>query len=633
MHDERRIRAEQPGRVDALAQQSRHRGGFGIGPAALHPRSVARCLGRSTESVSPPEYGRSHALRRPGRPSSGHRRRDPADVLGRARRASTCSSTTSWSATAACPARPSRCGCRASSRRCGPATRARASTPTCSSSPTACCRPRCTRPPRSRPPGSSPRSTCRRCPGRRCAGRRARSATRRCTSTRWSASCRSASAATASRLPQRRLPRRHPGRARLHLRHLRRGDEDQLRDLPALLGVPLGRARRRRDQHPGADLQRQGRGPALPRPPQHPARRHAARTGTATLGLDAGAFRRSRCTRRRAGRPDAQPDVASRTQACPRFYWTIAEFCTDGLLPFVFADADDDRQQYTMVVHVGAALKRDGTAADDGGVAIDGADAAHLPRPRRLHRRKVTDDDRAARLGRRGHRPRHGQRVRAPAALVAARARPHHPRRPARARAPPHRHRRRPGHRRRPAQPARPRPSGSSSASCCSPSSSARSRAGTAKPLLFVVLDELNKYAPRDGDSPIKEILLDIAERGRSLGVVLIGAQQTASEVERRIIANSAIRVVGRLDPAEASRPEYGFLPAAHQKRGDDRQAGHDVRDPARDPGAAGRRVPVPGVGDPARPSAAAQPGRQPAPPPFPTTRSTASRAAPARSR
>jgi len=85
--------------------------------------------------------------------------------------------------------------------------------------------------------------------------------------------------------------------------------------------------------------------------------------------------------------------------------------------------------------------------------------------------------------------------------------------------------------------------------------------------LLFVVLDELNKYAPRDGDSPIKEILLDVAERGRSLGIILIGAQQTASEVERRVIANSALRVVGRLDPAEATRPEYGFLPSAHQQR------------------------------------------------------------------
>ncbi|RTR30821.1 ATP-binding protein [Deinococcus radiophilus] len=84
---------------------------------------------------------------------------------------------------------------------------------------------------------------------------------------------------------------------------------------------------------------------------------------------------------------------------------------------------------------------------------------------------------------------------------------------------------------------------------------------------VFVVLDELNKYAPRDGDSPIKDVLLDIAERGRSLGIILIGAQQTASEVERRIVSNAAIRVVGRLDMAEAERPEYRFLPPSFRMR------------------------------------------------------------------
>jgi DNA helicase HerA-like ATPase len=83
---------------------------------------------------------------------------------------------------------------------------------------------------------------------------------------------------------------------------------------------------------------------------------------------------------------------------------------------------------------------------------------------------------------------------------------------------------------------------------------------GTSRPLFFVVLDELNKYAPREGWSPIRDVLLDIAERGRSLGVSLFGAQQTASEVERRVVVNAALKVVGRLDPAEAERAEYGFL-------------------------------------------------------------------------
>jgi DNA helicase HerA-like ATPase len=83
---------------------------------------------------------------------------------------------------------------------------------------------------------------------------------------------------------------------------------------------------------------------------------------------------------------------------------------------------------------------------------------------------------------------------------------------------------------------------------------------GSSRPLFFVVLDELNKYAPREGWSPIRDVLLDIAERGRSLGVSLFGAQQTASEVERRVVVNAALKVVGRLDAAEADRAEYGFL-------------------------------------------------------------------------
>jgi hypothetical protein len=90
---------------------------------------------------------------------------------------------------------------------------------------------------------------------------------------------------------------------------------------------------------------------------------------------------------------------------------------------------------------------------------------------------------------------------------------------------------------------------------------------GSAEPLCFIVVDELNRYAPREGWSPIRERLLEIAERGRSSGTILIGAQQTASEVERRIVANPAFRIVGRLDAAEAERAEYGFLTPTLRER------------------------------------------------------------------
>ena len=94
-----------------------------------------------------------------------------------------------------------------------------------------------------------------------------------------------------------------------------------------------------------------------------------------------------------------------------------------------------------------------------------------------------------------------------------------------------------------------------------------REESGVSDPKIFVLLDELNKYAPKEGWSPIKDTLLDIAERGRSLGVILIGAQQTASEVEKRIVANSAIKVVGRLDTAELSGEQYGFLSKSLKQR------------------------------------------------------------------
>jgi DNA helicase HerA-like ATPase len=78
------------------------------------------------------------------------------------------------------------------------------------------------------------------------------------------------------------------------------------------------------------------------------------------------------------------------------------------------------------------------------------------------------------------------------------------------------------------------------------------------EPLRFVVLDELNKYAPREGSSPIKDVLVDIAARGRSLGVLLIGAQQSVADVDRTITMNAALKVAGRLDAA--STDDYRFL-------------------------------------------------------------------------
>ncbi len=276
----------------------------------------------------------------------------------------------------------------------------------------------------------------------------------------------------------------------------------------------------------------------------------------------------------RRGDTAGTPDVHARDRAVSPFYWTLAEFCEQELLPFVFADSEDERAQYTMLIaQVAARLRRDAVAVGtEGAIRISGAGPAGETILRTfgdlvsLLEAELTDEGTRSAwvagstvtgsvnallrrlrsavpplsvivrgdLAHRGERSittsraqvtvidLHNLPDRAQRFVVGVTLRTEFAR---------------------------------------------KERQGTARPLMFVMLDELNKYAPREGDSPIKQILLDLAERGRSLGVILIGAQQTASEVERRILANCAIRVAGRLDAAEAQRPEYGYLPPAQRQR------------------------------------------------------------------
>ena len=78
--------------------------------------------------------------------------------------------------------------------------------------------------------------------------------------------------------------------------------------------------------------------------------------------------------------------------------------------------------------------------------------------------------------------------------------------------------------------------------------------------IIFFV-DELNKYAPGGAKtSPISEQVLDIAERGRSLGVILISAQQFMSAVHSRVTGNASTKVIGRSGSAEVLQPDYKFL-------------------------------------------------------------------------
>ena len=272
----------------------------------------------------------------------------------------------------------------------------------------------------------------------------------------------------------------------------------------------------------------------------------------------------------RKGDPNATPATGSRKLGVAPFFWTIADFCHQRLLPFLFADAEDERQQYTIVVQSVTAQLAQLEATSEGAVRFDGrlirnfADLVDAleeklspldpdePPDSRWTGRAVGAGTINAFIRRLASARRHVEHlVRADIADAQSHALSldqhqvtvvdiHS---------------------------LHDRAKRFVVGVVLRQAFEAKEASGLAKPLQFVVLDELNKYAPRDSSSPIKEILLDVAERGRSLGIILIGAQQTASEVERRVVANSAVRVVGRLDAAEARRDEYGFLPAVARQR------------------------------------------------------------------
>jgi hypothetical protein len=85
---------------------------------------------------------------------------------------------------------------------------------------------------------------------------------------------------------------------------------------------------------------------------------------------------------------------------------------------------------------------------------------------------------------------------------------------------------------------------------------------------VIVFVDELNKYAPNDGpDTYVKKMLLDIAERGRYLGLVLFGAQQFRSQVHRRVVGNAGTTMFGRMDADELATPGYQVLSPAVKAR------------------------------------------------------------------
>jgi len=87
---------------------------------------------------------------------------------------------------------------------------------------------------------------------------------------------------------------------------------------------------------------------------------------------------------------------------------------------------------------------------------------------------------------------------------------------------------------------------------------------------VIVFADELNKYAPSgksfESGKALTRNLIEITERGRSLGVVLFGAEQFRSGVNDRILGNCSTNVFGRTSPVEIAKcPDYKHFPSAYK--------------------------------------------------------------------
>lgn len=84
---------------------------------------------------------------------------------------------------------------------------------------------------------------------------------------------------------------------------------------------------------------------------------------------------------------------------------------------------------------------------------------------------------------------------------------------------------------------------------------------------LVIFIDELNKYASKDipKSSPILRQILEVTERGRSLGIVLFAAEQFRSNIVDRVTGNCSTHAYGRTNSIETSTKDYNSLPGTYK--------------------------------------------------------------------
>lgn len=85
---------------------------------------------------------------------------------------------------------------------------------------------------------------------------------------------------------------------------------------------------------------------------------------------------------------------------------------------------------------------------------------------------------------------------------------------------------------------------------------------------VVIFVDELNKFVPAGKEySALKGEIVEMAARGRSIGMALCGAQQLASKVDEEVLANTSTFAVGRSHAVEIRKPPYAWLPEGLKER------------------------------------------------------------------
>ncbi len=295
-----------------------------------------------------------------------------------------------------------------------------------------------------------------------------------------------------------------------------------------------------------------------------------------------------------------RPNVAGRTSGVSAFWWTITELCQQELLPYVFADAEDERNQYTMVVHqVTTRLRLDvQPAGQDGAAFIDGEMVRTYDELVELITTRVSDDStrpawagpvtgagtvnafvrrlrssaKALRDIIRGDLADPGSRAISTANQQVTVVDLHNlPERAQRF-----------------------------VVGVVLASETARKEAAGPGGLLFTMIDELNKYAPERGQQSDQG---RPARHRRTRPFPGHHPDRCAADGQRGRAPNRQQQQHQDRRPARPSRgvPARVRVPAdLPTDPGHPRQAGYDVHLPARDPAPARGGVPVPGLGDPA---------------------------------